>query len=113
MSARSPRPTGRTVSEACCPQQPVCTRWTYPGRLPTSPQTMIARMLVIDNVLGIDISKDKFDVALRRPTGAGRSRAFANQETGFAQLRQWLRQLGVERVHACLEATGSYGWALA
>lgn len=70
-------------------------------------------MLVIDNVLGIDISKDKFDVALRRPTGAGRSRAFANQETGFAQLRQWLRQLGVDRVHACLEATGSYGWALA
>ena len=66
-----------------------------------------------DNVLGIDVSKRKFDVALRRGDGTGRSRAFANSEAGFEQLAGWLERLGVGRVHACLESTGTYGLALA
>lgn len=66
-----------------------------------------------DNVLGIDVSKGKFDVALRRADGRGRSRAFANSDAGFQQLLRWLRGLGVEPVHACLESTGTYGLALA
>lgn len=32
---------------------------------------------------------------------------------GFEQLSEWLSKQGVQRVHACLEATGTYGEALA
>jgi transposase len=66
-----------------------------------------------DNVLGIDVSKEKFDVALRWGQGKTRSRAFANTQAGCAQLRGWLEKLGVGRVHACLESTGSYGLGVA
>lgn len=68
---------------------------------------------MVDKVLGIDVSKRKFDVALRRGDGKSRSRAFPNSEAGFQQLQGWLGRLGVERVHACLESTGTYGLALA
>jgi len=53
---------------------------------------------MIDNVLGIDVSKRKFDVALRRGDGKSRSRAFPNSEAGFQQLQGWLGRLGVELV---------------
>lgn len=66
-----------------------------------------------DKVLGIDVSKRKFDVALRRADETGRSRAFANGAAGFEQLEVWLEKLGVEKLHACLESTGTYGLALA
>jgi len=66
-----------------------------------------------DNVLGIDVSKEKFDVALRCADGRGRSRAFANGPAGFEQLQGWLGKLEAGWVHACLESTGTYGLALA
>lgn len=63
-------------------------------------------------VLGIDISKLKFDAALA--VGAKfRTKVFANTPAGFAQLNEWLRQHGVPHVHACMEATGIYWEALA
>lgn len=65
------------------------------------------------NILGVDVSKRKFDVALLRADGKHRAHAFPNSEAGFRQLAQWLRGLGVEQMHACLESTGSYGLALA
>jgi len=68
---------------------------------------------MVDNVLGIDVSKGKFDGALRRADGTGRSRAFANTKAGFEQLEVWLEKLGVGKVQACLESTGTYGLALA
>jgi len=68
---------------------------------------------MVDNVLGIDVSKRKFDVALLRADGKSRSHAFPNSAAGFRQLQRWLRGLGVEQVHACLESTGTYGLALA
>jgi len=74
---------------------------------------MIASNEMADNVLGIDVSKQKFDVALRRADASGRSRAFANTQAGFGQLEVWLGKLGAGRVHACLESTGTYGLALA
>jgi len=63
-------------------------------------------------ILGIDIAKQKFDVALvvERKTTTGR---FSNTPDGFNMLERWLVKYGVERVHACLEATGTYGEALA
>lgn len=63
--------------------------------------------------LGIDISKSKFNVCLIRESGKLKHRVFPNTAAGFEQFREWLAQQGIERVHACLEATGTYGEALA
>lgn len=62
--------------------------------------------------LGIDVSKAKLDCALAR-NGKFRNKVFANTPTGLAALSAWLQQHGADRVHACLEATGVYGDAVA
>lgn len=62
--------------------------------------------------LGIDMAKLTFEARLKlehqQPT-----HSFANTPHGFEQLATWLLSCGVERVHACLEATGTYGDGLA
>lgn len=63
-------------------------------------------------ILGIDVAKSKFDIALLR-SGKYKTRSFANKQSGFESLIVWLKQHDVETLHACLEATGSYGDALA
>jgi transposase len=63
--------------------------------------------------LGIDISKLKFDVALIRDNGKLRHKVFPNTPAGFQQLSGWLSKHKVQKVHACLEATGTYAEALA
>lgn len=63
--------------------------------------------------LGLDLAKLKFNACLIRPDGKLRHEVFANNPDGFSQLSGWLAQQGVERVHACMEATGTYGDALA
>jgi transposase len=67
--------------------------------------------------LGIDISKQNFDAALLDPSrpaankqGKPRHKAFPNTPAGFGRLQEWL---GDAQVHACLEATNTYGDALA
>lgn len=65
-----------------------------------------------DNILGIDISKKTFDVALMIDEKILRHK-FSNEPKGHKLLGGWLRSLRVERVHACLEATGPYGEELA
>jgi transposase len=62
--------------------------------------------------LGIEIAKLKFKVCLINQNGKLKHKVFPNSETGFEQLKEWLSKQGVERVHACLEATGTYGEAL-
>ena len=62
--------------------------------------------------LGIDIAKATFQVALLRDTKL-RHHTFANTPQGFAQLQAWLSKRGINHVHACMEATASYGEALA
>ena len=64
-------------------------------------------------VLGIDIAKAKFDVCVLLLDGTTRHKVFPNTAKGFELLRRWLLQHTTERVHACLEATGTYGAALA
>ncbi len=64
-------------------------------------------------ILGIDIAKLKFNLCLINTNGKLKHKVLPNTSTGFEQLREWLTKQGVERVHACLEATGSYGEALA
>lgn len=58
--------------------------------------------------LGIDVSKDKLDVALlggeHLTTGE-----FGNEPSGWAKLGRWLEKRQVSQLHACLEATGRYG----
>jgi transposase len=67
------------------------------------------------DILGIDISKAKFDVALLKDNGKDKikSKVFANTPEGFEQLQEWLNSQGVTKLHGCMEATSIYGNALA
>lgn len=67
----------------------------------------------MDAVLGIDIAKAKFTVALLTPDGTQRRKTCPNTPAGFEELARWLTRRDVTHVHACLEATGTYGEALA
>jgi transposase len=64
-------------------------------------------------VLGIDLAKAKYDVALQCRDGKVRHKAFRNTPEGHAQLLAWLARQAEAPVHACLEATGPYGEAVA
>ena len=63
--------------------------------------------------LGIDISKKTFDVALLMPDDKRKNKKFKNDVDGFQFLRQWLSKHAVDNLHACMEATNTYGDALA
>ena len=65
------------------------------------------------SIIGIDISKLKFDVCLILQSGKSRHRVFPNTDAGFSQLSAWLSKQKVQRVHACMEATGTYAQPLA
>jgi transposase len=62
--------------------------------------------------LGVDISKQKFDVALFNNEKL-KHKTFKNETHGFEQLLEWLNKQGARHVHVCQEATGCYGEALA
>lgn len=64
-------------------------------------------------ILGIDISRKHFDAALLRPSGRRKNKKFPNTSQGFEQLANWLAAHHVESMHACLEATNTYGHPLA
>jgi transposase len=64
------------------------------------------------SIFGIDIAKQKFDVALL-VDGKTKHKACKNSAEGFETLMLWLEKQGVQKVHACLEATGNYGEDLA
>lgn len=61
-------------------------------------------------ILGIDIAKAKFDCYL---SPNQKHKVFKNNSQGYAELSIWLVTQGVAKVHACMEATGNYGDALA
>lgn len=63
------------------------------------------------SVLGIDISKSTFDVALLIDKKF-KTKKFNNKNKGFVELDDWLKKKSTSP-HVCLEATGSYGEALA
>jgi transposase len=65
------------------------------------------------NVLGIDVSKDKLDVVLFNAAQQSHSGVFGNNAAGFQQLQRWLSKRLDGNLHACLEATGHYGEAIA
>jgi transposase len=64
-------------------------------------------------ILGIDMAKASFEIALLHPKGVCVTGSFANSPTGFGRLQRWLLSQDALMVHACLEATGRYGHGLA
>lgn len=62
--------------------------------------------------LGIDVAKLKLDVALLT-TDKTHIKQFENSPAGFQSLQAWLGSFSLPSVHACLEATGTYGDAIA
>jgi transposase len=73
----------------------------------------IRRFLMCKHILGIDIAKRTFDVALLHDTGIYSTGQFVNSPEGFQSLRRWLSNRGIDSLHACMEATGRYGDDLA
>jgi transposase len=63
--------------------------------------------------LGIDIAKAKYVVSLRRHDGKRRHKSFPNTGDGHQALIAWLATHAAGPVHACLEATGTYGEGVA
>ena len=59
-------------------------------------------------ILGVDIAKKKFDVALL-VNDKQKHKVFTNNQEGFRELLGWLKKKGVEHVHLCLEASSTYG----
>jgi len=64
------------------------------------------------STLGIDLAKDKLDVALFHQERLTHQ-VFPNTAKGIAALLDWLQAQGLSQVHACLEATGTFGDDLA
>ena len=65
------------------------------------------KMQAGEGIIGIDISKDSFDVVLRG-MGGERHRVFSNDQKGFTSLAGWVEKQPERVVHICMEATGSY-----
>lgn len=64
-------------------------------------------------VLGLDISKAKIHAALRTDEGKVRRKAIPNSPAGFRDLLTWAQRYTTGALHACLEATGTYGDGIA
>ena len=62
----------------------------------------------MSNILGIDVSKDTLDLVLLHEEGKFH-KVISNDSPGWRALDKWLISHHIDRVHACLEATGQYG----
>lgn len=65
-----------------------------------------------DVVIGIDVSKDKIDVAFLRDAQVT-MKEFSNQEKGYLALVNWLERKGAKASSLCMEATGRYSEKIA
>lgn len=65
-----------------------------------------------NTTIGIDISKEKLDVALYQAE-AYRLATFANERDGYRRLVKWLKKQKATDCLVCIEATGRYGEAVA
>src|SRR5688500_7408717 len=63
--------------------------------------------------LGIDVSKATLHLALLMPGDKLRHQTCATSAAGFHERTTWLTRHTPDAGHACLEATGSYGDAIA
>jgi len=76
------------------------------GKLEQSLYPNLLKEFTMAAILGIDLAKKKFDVALLRD-GKFKAKVFDNSPNGFAALKAWLVRQDVDQVHACMEATGN------
>ena len=60
-----------------------------------------------EGIIGIDISKDSFDLVLHG-TGREQHRVFTNDPKGFKALVAWVEKQPEQVLHICMEAPGSY-----
>lgn len=58
--------------------------------------------------MGIDVSKDKFDVAIIQDNQTPLVATFDNTRKGFHSLKNFLNKRKITTLQACLEATGHY-----
>lgn len=67
------------------------------------------------SILGLDIAKAKLDTHFQRVGSADKPihRRYDNTPAGHEQLVHWLSSQQVGQLHVCLEATGTYGRAVA
>ena len=65
-----------------------------------------------ESILGVDIAKQKFEVALL-VEGKIKNKSFPNTTEGFKTLALWSKKRGIRQIAVCLEATGNYGEDLA
>jgi transposase len=63
--------------------------------------------------LGIDVSKSQLHMVLLQNEKPAARKAVNNNAHGFEQLASWLKNRKCGDLHACLEATGIYGEAIA
>lgn len=64
-------------------------------------------------ILGVDIGKSEFHCALLSEDERLHRNSFPNSFAGFERLSTWLKNRKVERVHACVEASGGFNDELA
>lgn len=62
--------------------------------------------------LGLDVGKLKVHASLVRQ-GRKKDKTFSNDKAGHVAVIEWLKELGADHVHACLESTGGWSEALA
>jgi len=62
----------------------------------------------MQNILGIDVSKNTLDLVLVTESGSYH-KVIDNTIQGYRRLEKWLKGHDAGKVHACLEATGQYG----
>jgi transposase len=63
-------------------------------------------------IVGIDMSKKKFDAALLR-NNKFKHKVFPNSKTGHEAMSAWLQKQSITTAHVCMESTNVYGEALA
>lgn len=69
--------------------------------------------VMAQDVLGIDVAKATLALALRLAGGKWRHKHVANSAVGHREVLAWLGRHAAGPVHACLEATGTFGDAIA
>lgn len=67
---------------------------------------------MLQTIIGIDVSKQTLDVVMLQPKGQ-RHKVMDNTPQGHQQLQNWVVAMKQSSIHACLEATGQYGEAVA
>jgi transposase len=67
---------------------------------------------VSDSIVGIDVSKDALDANCARGQRK-QARTFENNLDRWKRLLAWLKAMGSQQAHVCMEATGRHSLGIA